>query len=137
MGNLETLIFVFIALLGVGVVLYVVLPHLERKGINVKNVIDQTQKALDTVGTTMETLRPFLPEGKGTDAFDKIMKAAVVGVNNAEQLYAIGQLKPEARKEAAREYVSGAVALMGVEVTPEVERLIDGAIEAEVRCLKL
>ena len=34
--------------------------------------------------------------------------------------------------EAARQYINEAVKMMGVEMTPEVSKLIDGAIEAEV-----
>ena len=67
---------------------------------------------------------------------DKVLTAANVGVGQAEQLYNIGQLEPGERKDAARQYVTQAVALMGVEVTPEVTKLIDGAIEAEVLNLR-
>jgi hypothetical protein len=51
---------------------------------------------------------------------------------NAEQLYHIGKLEPGRRKEAARAYVIDVLKLAGVDITPEVGRLIDGVIEAEV-----
>ena len=84
------------------------------------------------MNSTLALLRPFLPETKETAAVDRILTAAQVGVGNAEQLYKIGELPPEKRKEAARQYINDTLTLAGVTVTPEVSRLVDGAIEAEV-----
>ena len=47
----------------------------------------------------------------------------------------LGELKPDERKDAARAFVVDALKLTKTEITPEIERLIDGAIEAEVLTL--
>ena len=136
MNDLFTLVIVLAVIAAVGIVLAFVLPFLKRRGVDVAVVLDRAKDALSIVNKTLDTVRPFLPESVGLGTFDKILGAAHVGVGQAEQLYNIGQLKPEDRKAAAREYIIDTLNLMNVEVTPEVERVIDGAIEAEVLGLK-
>ena len=131
-NNPQTLLIVLGILLFVGVVLAIVLPFLKRKGVDVGAILDSTKSLLGTLNNTLDTVRPFIEGQPGLETFDKIMSAARVGVGNAEQLYIIGQLEPGKRKDAARQYIEDAAKMMGLEVTPEVKRLIDGAIEAEV-----
>ena len=132
MNNLQTLIIVLAVVVLVGVVLGVVLPLLRRKDVDVDSIIKTAQSTLTTVNVTMDTLRPFLTEVKGVDTFDKVVSAAGSAVEQAEQLNMIGNLEADKRKEAARQYAVDALKLMNVKVTPEVGRLIDGAIEAKV-----
>ena len=96
------------------------------------NILTSAEDTLATLGKAFDTLRPFLEDLPGVDIFDKIIAAAHIGVGNAEQLYNIGQLEPGARKLAAHEYIVKSLNLMGVAVTPEISKLIGGAIEAEV-----
>ena len=130
--NVQTLLIVLAVVAFTALIVAVVLPLLKRKGVEMDEVLGLTKSALTNVNATMATLRPFLPQGKGVTTFDQIMAAAQVGVANAEQLHKIGELEPAERKEAARQYIVDAVQLMGVEVNDDVERLIDGAIEAKV-----
>ena len=130
--NLQTLLIVMAIVFFVALIIAVVLPFLKRKGVDVDNVLESAKTVLSTANATMETLRPFLPAGAGADTFDKIMSAAQVGVANAEQLCHIGKLPADKRKEAARQYINEAVKMMGIDMTPEVGKLIDGAIEANV-----
>ena len=132
MNDTQTLIIVIAVLILVGIILAVVLPLLKKRGIDMGAVLDRAKDSLDTVNKTLDMLKPFMEDSPVVDAFDKILNAATVGVGQAEQLHLIGQLEPEERKDAARRYVIDAVKLMGVEVTPEVSKLIDGAIEAQV-----
>ena len=136
MTNLQALFIVIAIIIGTVAIITAVLPFLKRQGVDVGAILDRTKDALVTVNKTLDTVRPFIAESVDVNAFDKILEAARVGVGNAEQLYNIGQLDPSQRKAAAREYIVGAVNLAGVKVTPEVEKLIDGAIEAEVLDLK-
>jgi len=87
-----------------------------------------TKQALDTV-------TPFLPDTPQVDKLKTIADAAEIGVGQAQQLYRIGQLDPEERKGEAQRFIREAVQLAGIEVTPEVNRVIDGAIEAKVLLL--
>lgn len=135
MNNLQTLIIVIALLVFVGVILGIVLPLLKRKNVDVDGIIKTAQNTLATVNTTMDTLRPFLTEVKGVDTFDKVVSAAGVAVEQAEQLSMIGKLEADKRKVAARQYAVDALNLMKGDVTPEGDRLIDGAIEAKVLAL--
>jgi len=132
MSPFETFLIVIAIIVVVVLVLVVILPYLKRKGVDIEALIAQVKQALAATGNTLDTIKPFLPGIVGVDAFDKILKSAAVGVGNAEKLYLIGNLPPERRKEEARKFIKDAVTLAGVVVTPEVERLIDGAIESEV-----
>jgi hypothetical protein len=132
MNDFQTLLVVLGVIAVTAIIVAFVLPQFRKRGVDVKTVLDHAQETMDFAMRVMDTVRPFLPENAGVDTFDSIMAAARTGVGNAEQLYIIGQLEPDKRKEAARQYIRDAVKLMGVEVTPEVDRLIDGAIEAEV-----
>ena len=132
MNSLQTLIIVLGVLAFTGIILAVVMPYLKRRGVDLGAVLDRANNAVVTVSNTLDVLRPFFEDAPVVDAFDKIISAARIGVGNAEQLYLIGQLEPDQRKEAARKYIDDALKLMGVDVTPEVEKIIDGAIEAEV-----
>lgn len=132
MNDLHTLFIVLATLLFAALVLAFVLPYLKRQGVDVGNILDSAKDALFTVNKTLDTIRPFLPATPGLALFDKILAAASVGVGNAEQLYHVGKLEAGERKKEAHEYIITTLKLVGIEITPEVEKLIDGAIEAEV-----
>ena len=130
-----TTMFIVLGVVAAVALILALMSYLKNRGYDVGATIDGIKNALFAVNTTLEVIKPFLPESVSTAAFDKIMKAAEVGVGYAEQLYLIGELEPGERKEAARKYIEEAVGIMGIEVTPEVERLIEGAIENEVLAL--
>jgi len=132
MSNVWILILVLAVVVCTAAIVSVIVPYLKRRGVDMKAILDKTKEAIITVNNTLEMIRPFLKESNGVDVFDKIITAASTGVGQAEQLYLMGELEPRQRKEAAREYILDACRLMGIEVTPDVLKLIDGAIEAEV-----
>jgi len=136
MNNLNTLAIVFAVLAVVGVAVSIILPYIKKQGIDLSAGINTIWEKMNAISGAMELIRPFIQNSSGVDAFDKILGAAHVAVGNAEQLYNIGQLEPDKRKAAARSYVIDALGLLNVDITPEVEKLIDGAIEAEVLGLK-
>jgi len=105
---------------------------LKRRGVDVEGLITSAREAVAAVNAAADLTRPFLPDGPGLELFDTISEAAQIAVASAEQLCHIGKLEPGQRKEAAREFIENAVRLTGAEVTPEVGKLIDGAIEANV-----
>jgi len=119
---------VFIVVIAAGLLA----QYLKRKGVDVDAALEKMKKTLDNVSGICETLLPFLTDSQGEAAVEKLLDLACVAVANAEQLYHVGSLKPDERKDAARTYVKEALELVGIKVTPQIERLIDGAIEAEV-----
>ena len=133
MNNLQTLIITGGAVVVVGLVLGVVLPYLKRRGVDVQNLLDQSKAVLAAADSAYDIAKPFITESVDTDKFDKVVKAAKIGMRNVQQLYDTGQItNPNERKAAARQYVIDSLPLIGVEMTPEIERVIDGAIEANV-----
>ena len=136
--NLQILLIVLSVIAGAVIIIGFVLPFLKKQGIDVQLIINQTRGILATVDKTLDTVRPFIEGAAGNKLtlFDDILNVTHIGVENAEQLYNAGQLEGDERKGAAREYIVDTLKLIGVDVTNEVERVIDGAIEAEVFELK-
>jgi len=136
MSPTEILMVVLVITAFVIFALTTLLPMLKKKGVDVETVLSQTSSALATAMQTLETVAPFLPESDKVGAMKRITEAAEVAVGSAEQLRKIGELDPGDRRTAAQKYVREAVALAGITVTPEIEHLIDGAIQFEVGKLK-
>lgn len=132
MNTVQILLIVLAVILFAAIVLAVLLPFLKRKGVAVDSVLEYTKSALATANRTLDMARPFLSDSPGLTLFDKILTAVQVGVGNAEQLYHVGKLEGEQRNDEARKYILDSLGIIGIEVTPEIERVIDGAIEAEV-----
>lgn len=132
MNTTQVLLIVLGIIIGVAVVLCLALPYLKRKGIDLSGIIAKSKEAVESVNAAMTTIRPFLNQSPGLAIFDKILGIAKIAVGNAEQLYHIGQLEADQRKAEATDYIYQALALAGVEVTPEVTAVVEGAIEANV-----
>jgi len=129
MNGIETLLIVLAVLAFLSIIVGIVIPLLKRKGVDVDGILGQTKQALSILTEVMNTLRPFLTGVKGVDIVDKIIEASKIGVGNAEQLWHIGKLEAGERNAAAKDYVYEALKFIGVERTPEIELLVDGAIE--------
>jgi hypothetical protein len=113
----------------------VLLPHLKKRGVDVDAVLKQSQSIVATLQNTLEIVKPFLGGIPGIDIIDRILKAAETGVGNAEQLYKVGQLPADGRNNEAKTYAFDTLRLIGIDITPEVERLVSGAIESKVLAL--
>jgi hypothetical protein len=135
MTNAQLLVLILILIAAVLLFCFAILPFLQKKGFNLDKAIAQTQKALDTTTATFALLKPFLEQTQGVDAVDKILASAKVGVGNAEQLYKVGKLTGDERNKAAKDYVYDTLKLSGVAITPDIVRLVDGAVEAGVNTL--
>ncbi|WOC32790.1 MULTISPECIES: phage holin, LLH family [Caproicibacterium] len=99
-------------------------------------------KGLTAAGTAAEAadkltdaLKEVLPDNKGVLLLDKIVDYAKIGVQAAEQLAKSGQIDAKARKETATNYLLAVLKAAGVEVTPEIQTAIDGAVECAVAAL--
>ena len=137
MNNLQTLIITIGAVVIVGLVIGILLPYLKRRGVNVQKLLDQTKEVVAAANSAYDKAKPFLVDSVDANKFEQIMDIAFVGVNNVQQLYDSGQMTdPDERKAAARQYIIDSLPLIGIEITKEVERVIDGAIECEVYALK-
>jgi len=131
MSPIYTLFVVAGIVLVAAVVTGTVIPWAKRQGVDVQDALTRTSDALAVANRTLETMKPFLT-GAAADTLDQIVTAANTGVGMAEQLYHASQIATEERKAAAVDFVRDALALAGVERSPAVERLVDGAVEAAV-----
>ena len=131
MNSLYTLIIVLSILAATGLILCFVLPYIKEHKVEIDAAMKQANHAYTYAQDIYGYIKPFLKDAQ-TSVLDDILSAAHMGVGYAEQLYILGELEGEQRKEAARDYIQDALKTIGIEITPEVELLIDGAIEAEV-----
>lgn len=130
-----TLLFVLLMVTIVMLAIIVVLPKIVTKGINVAKSIVTAQNALNTSSAIIKVADTLIPNNPGIDILKAIEAYAQKGVGAAEQLYKASQLEIGQRKAKANEIVNSALKVLDVEVTPSIQTVIDGAIEAEVRVL--
>ena len=135
MNLVYILLIILVIAIATVVITFVVLPAAKRREIDVKAALDRTASAVATVTKALDTIKPFIKDTVDTNILDKIIAAAHTGVGNAEQLYNIGQLEPGERLAASQEYALSALKLAGIEETPEVKRVLEGATQAAVNAL--
>ena len=135
MTNLQTLIIVLGIIATALLALAFVVPILKKRGVDLDKVLTQTQNAINTASTAFALVKPFIDDKNSVDIADKIFAAANTGVGNAEQLYKLSKIDKEERHAAAVAYVQDTLKLTGIEITPDVEALTEGAIQASVNAL--
>ncbi len=113
----------------------VLLPFFRKIGFNVGGAIDATAGTLVGLDVVVEALKVVFPNNSAVNMADKIILYAQKGVEQAEQLYKMDKLAEDDRKAAAFEFVIESLNVSGFMVTPEIEKVIDGSIEAAVLAL--
>lgn len=135
-GNtLAVLTLVIGLVLGVVATIGVIIPLLQRKGINIGKDIELANDFVDKANQIFDMIKPFLPNVPAIDILDKVLEYTQIGVNKAEQLYHIGQIPADQRKPEAKQFILDLLNMAHIEVTPELDKVIDGAIEASVMAL--
>lgn len=112
----------FVALVLLVILVFKNKPFAEK----VDNALKTAKKAADAA----DTLLRVTPAGPVIHVVDEAIQAAEIGVKFAEQLYISGNAVD--RKAEATKYVTSTLAELGVQVTPQLSGIIDGAIEAAV-----
>jgi hypothetical protein len=126
-------IVLFVVILVVGIV-YLAIPYLIKKGYPIDKYLAKADKGLDSIQDTVSTVSKVVPIPY-IDLIEKIFTYADISVHSVEQLYKIGKIDKDARKEEAKDYINNALTLIGVEITPELEKVIEGAIQGTVSLL--
>ena len=121
--------------LGIGAAVIFLMPFLKKKNIKVNEVIKKMDAVLDGADAVINVADGILPVNPIVDVLGTISKYARIGVNQAEQLYITSQLPKDERNIKSKETTYAALELLKVEVTPNVKKIVDGAIEAEVLAL--
>ena len=135
MNNFLILIIALIVIIFTGLMIFVVVPWLKRKDVDIKAALDKAANVAATATKALEALKPFIKDAVDVNILDKVMAAAHVGVGNAQQLYYVGGLKGDERNAAAQAYIADTLKLANIEITPELQRIINGAVESEVFAL--
>lgn len=111
------------------------LPALIRRGADVDGTIEKADLAISTLDSLTGTIKALFPNTPGLDTVDKILNYAKKAVDSAEQLYKTSQIPAEQRKAEATRLVHICLQAAGVDVTEDMQKIIDGAIEAAVYAL--
>lgn len=130
-----SLLLVLLVVTVIMVAIIIVLPKIVAKGVDVARSITSAQNALNTSDAIIKVADTLIPNNPGIDILKAIEAYAQKGVGAAEQLYTASKLEADQRNAKANEIVNSALKVLDVEVTPSIQKVINGAIEAEVRVL--
>lgn len=108
---------------------------LGKRGYNVGAAIKMAGTVAGTVDTAWDALSPLLPRHTAVTVIDGLIELAKHAVAGAEQLYKTHQIKGDARKATAKEFIVDMLSAAGVEITPEVLTALEGAVEGAVALL--
>ena len=78
----------------------------------------------------MEAVYHIWPEGHELQVVHTVMKASIEGAEIAEKAWKMGNLEKDERNAYAKKLVQETLAKAGIEVTPQIELIIGGVIEA-------
>ena len=113
----------------------VIFPWLKRKGVDIAPAYSAAGGVLDGAGAITNALKAVFPKSLIANVADKIISYAKTGVEKAEQLYIIHKITGADRKTEATAFVYEALALAGIAISPAIDKIVDGAIEAAVLAL--
>lgn len=135
MDNITTILIIVAAAFGVFLALALLIPYLVKRGINLSGVLGGTNTALYTADFAVDSLKELFPNSPALTIADKIIGWAQKGAEAAEQLYKASQIEAEDRKAEATKLVYDIIRMAQIEITPEVESIVNGCIEAAVYVL--
>lgn len=95
-------------------------------------LIETAASGLKAVNGAVDAVMQIAPGIPYIGIVDKIIDYAQIGVEKAEQLYKADQISADARKAEAVQLVKDCLTALNIEITPDVEKLIDGSVEAAV-----
>lgn len=81
-------------------------------------------------GATAEAIYNVWPDKKELKVVYSIMKAAIEGAEIAEKAWKMGNLDKDERNAYAKKLVKETLSKAGIEITPQVEIIVSGIIEA-------
>ena len=129
------ILFVIIVALAVALCVLLLVPLLIKKKVDVSGTIEKADLAISTLDSLTDTIKALFPNAPGLDMVDKILVYAQKAVDSAEQLYKSSQIPESQRKAEATQLVYICLQEAGVDVTEDMKKIIDGAIEAAVYAL--
>ena len=89
-----------------------------------------SRPVVSALGAAVEAVCNIWPDKKILKTIHTVMKAAIEGAEIAEKAWKMGNLEKDERNAYAKKLVKETLAKAGIEVTPQVELIIGGVIEA-------
>ncbi|XOQ49636.1 MAG: hypothetical protein ACFWUM_12165 [Eubacteriales bacterium] len=132
MNHYEILILIIGIVGGMALTSAVLIPLLEKKGVQTEQIIASAQAGLRTADIILDGVQAALPGLPGVAVVDKVVELAGKSVNAAEQMNKSNQISADQRKATAVQLVKDYLTAANVEITPDMEKIIDGAVEAAV-----
>lgn len=133
LGQNANILLVIITLVAVVVaVLAFLLPYLKKKGVDVGGALTATAAGIDAADLVVDALQGVFPNSPALLIVDKIIEWARKGAQAAEQLYRINSITGDQRKGEATKFVYDALRVAEIEITPAIEKIVEGCIEAAV-----
>lgn len=131
--NPASAVLVVVTLVSLGAVaVKVVFPALKRQGVDAGAVLQTASGVLGVADQVTDALKAAFPNSAAVNMVDRVIDYAAVGVKQAEQLAHTNEIERDKRKEKAVEWTRNALKAAGYEITPEVEKIIAGSVEAAV-----
>ena len=111
------------------------IPTLAKKNDNIEKGIDTAKTIVNETGNIIEIADSVLPNNEVINVLEIIEKWAKKAVDCAEQLYKTSKLEKDERNNKAKEQIYSLLEMLNVKRTTEIDKIIDGTIEAEVFAL--
>ena len=129
-------IFAVIAVLAFFAILYLTLRILTKKLGNdkVASMLTDMKTGIEKMDAMLESMSSVIPNA-ATNVVDTILRYAYVVVSAVERMYLNGTIVKENRKGLASEKIHNILAMIGIEITPDMEDIIDTSIESAVNSL--
>lgn len=114
------------------IIMVILIPYLQKKGVNIGGIITTTADTIDIVTEAFKQVKKLFSGTEALTVIERILEFAANGARAAEQLYKSAQISADERKKTAKEFTYNALKLAGYTVNDNIEKFIDGAIEAAV-----
>lgn len=133
MENLKELGIVVLVIAAVISVVFILLPALKKRGVDVSKTMGAIGSGIAAIDKTVDTISIIAPDLPFLRTLNSIIALCQEGYKYAEDLYKNGEIgKGAEKKAAATENVYTALRALGIDITPEVEKIVDGALEITV-----
>ncbi len=132
MSNLEILLLVIAICSVVTAILIFIFPYFKKKKIDPNEILNTANIGINGADSVVEVLKGIFPKNAAINIVDKVIEYAKIGVSKAEQLYLISEIGKDDRKTEAIKFTLDSLGLAGIEITPQIEAIVNGCVEAAV-----
>jgi hypothetical protein len=108
----------------------IIFPALTKKGVDTGAILGKVDSGLDIAGKTVDAIKNIAPDTPYISTAEAIIEFSDQGVKKAEQLYQSNQISADARKTEAIQLTKDLLTAAGVTITPQIETIINGCVEA-------